>query len=276
MERLRAAERLIESTAALLPPGEQRDAVLRRHFDWELSKLLGKEFAGFDRETQEAVCACVKELSAAYLTGRIRERLSPMRRYRLALAARGHIDLLGEPGLHTASPPLVLDDERVLQRLPGFGELDEDCFVFEGAFDRRIAGDIRVIEATYTPDRFLVLRIRAPILGYGAAEPAAMSISGVPAEVSTELAVDRSGTTLCARIPVRMLLRERRHSIKLAVTAAGVQYEFPLPAPARRLRHRRWHLGRPYRISLAPGRDDQMVVCVSRIPWRRALLGRKV
>ncbi|GAA4096329.1 hypothetical protein GCM10022248_79240 [Nonomuraea soli] len=273
-QRLDTARRLIEFTAGLLPAGARRDAVLARHFDWELSKLVGKDFARFDPETRSAVCAAVKSLSAAYLTGRILDRLSPAQRYRLALAARGRIDLLIQPALHSGSAPLVLEKERVLVHLPGFDEMEREHFVFNGAFDSRMASGIRVLEAAWSSDR-LVLWIRAPVLGDGAAEPAPLGISGVPAEVTTELAVDGSGTTLCARIPMRALLGGRRHDIRLAVTAAGELYEFPLPALGRRLRQRRWHRGRPYRISVIPGRDEQMVVRVSRVPWRRALLWRK-
>ncbi|MEE3920645.1 glycosyltransferase [Micromonospora sp. BRA006-A] len=48
-ERLRCAEELVGFVAGLIEPGPRRDAVLVRHFTWEVAKLLRAEFLALSR-----------------------------------------------------------------------------------------------------------------------------------------------------------------------------------------------------------------------------------
>lgn len=264
LPRLRSAEQLITFTAGLLPPGPRRDAVLERHFAWELAKLLRVEFLGFTEQEQATVCATVDDLSRRFLTNRIRERLTRVQHYRLELAARGEIAALCRSLRHPGGDPLVLEGDEVLERLPGFGQLDRGHFVFPGSVPRRVARGLAVQTAA-TRGGFL-LQITAPLLGQNGLGPADLALLGASAELSRSMARDGSGTVLTARLSTRRLLRVAgRTRLRLAFRAGGEEHEVSLPGPAQPLRAGGWRLW-PRRATLQSTKNGKLLVVVTRIP----------
>ncbi|MFI7069422.1 glycosyltransferase family 2 protein [Micromonospora sediminicola] len=127
LARLECVERIVRFVAELVEPGERRDAVLRRHFAWEIAKLFRPDFLALDADTQEQVRVRVGKLVREYLTDRIRDQLDPDARVLVGAAAYGRpADLLAIIR-QTASdglPPTVVRDQRWFAAYPGFGEPD--------------------------------------------------------------------------------------------------------------------------------------------------------
>ncbi|WP_200210562.1 glycosyltransferase family 2 protein [Micromonospora coerulea] len=95
-ERLRCAEELVGFVAGLIEPGPRRDAVLVRHFTWEVAKLLRPELLDLDPDVQQQVHDRIRKLAEAYLTDRIVAALAPDVRLRLVLARDADLDRLRE------------------------------------------------------------------------------------------------------------------------------------------------------------------------------------
>ncbi|MEU3453757.1 glycosyltransferase [Micromonospora sp. NPDC006766] len=95
-ERLRCAEELVGFVANLIEPGPRRDAILLRHFSWEVAKLLRPEFLDLGANAQQQVHDRIRKLAEAYLTDAILTRMVPDRRLRLALARDADLDQLRE------------------------------------------------------------------------------------------------------------------------------------------------------------------------------------
>jgi poly(ribitol-phosphate) beta-N-acetylglucosaminyltransferase len=114
-DRLRCVEQLMTRVADLLEPGPKRDAILVRHFNWELAKLVEDDFLALDPPTQERIAAGVAKLAEQYLTDRIRARLALESRLRLAAAQHGGLDGLVEVIRQDADrgvPPTIVDGGR--------------------------------------------------------------------------------------------------------------------------------------------------------------------
>ena len=106
---------LMDHLAQLIGEGDVRDSIFRRHFAWEVNKLLGRNFLDLERPEQQDVCAGVQRLVDDYLTDGVSRRLKVPTRLRLRLAQHHRVDdlvalaeCLGAPG----TPPVVLDGRR--------------------------------------------------------------------------------------------------------------------------------------------------------------------
>lgn len=122
-ERLRCAKKLVLFVADLIEPGKQRDAVLLRHFTWEVAKLLEDDFLRLDEEAQERIRAGVGELVGGYLTDNIRDQLPVAVRLRLLVAKGGSLpDLVAliRQDAEEGVPPAVVDGDRWYAGYPGF------------------------------------------------------------------------------------------------------------------------------------------------------------
>ncbi|MCZ7438610.1 glycosyltransferase [Micromonospora sp. WMMC241] len=132
-ERLRCAEELVGFVAGLIEPGPRRDAVLVRHFTWEVAKLLRAEFLALAPDVQQHVHDRVRKLAEAYLTEGVLARMAPAERLRLAVARDGGLDavreLIGQQADKTL-PEVTIADGRwyahhVGFRDPAFGYPDD-------------------------------------------------------------------------------------------------------------------------------------------------------
>ena len=87
--KLACAADVMHRAAKLIEAGPQRDAILFRHFAWELVKVLTVNYLELDEATQERLCRGVAELTDTYFTDGIRDRLAVHRRLILCLAQAG-------------------------------------------------------------------------------------------------------------------------------------------------------------------------------------------
>ncbi len=126
-QRLACTAQIMAATAALLPPGAHRDAILHRSFASELSKLTRADFLTLDPATQTDIAAGIATLADQYLTEPIATRLDVNRRLRLRLAQHHHLNHLRTLIAHNTThqpPPLTLDHhphgDRLYATYPGF------------------------------------------------------------------------------------------------------------------------------------------------------------
>lgn len=122
-ERLRCAESIVSFVAGLIDAGKQRDAVLVRHFTWEIAKLLEKDFLLVDRQVQQRVQAGIRSLVQQYLTDNIRDQLAVEARVRLGMAQHGDLDdLLAviRQDADRGAPAAVVEGDRWYAAYPGF------------------------------------------------------------------------------------------------------------------------------------------------------------
>lgn len=122
-ERLRCAEELVGFVAGLIEPGPRRDAVLLRHFSWEVAKLLRTEFLELGADAQQQAHDRVRKLAGAYLTDGILARMAPDLRLRLAVARDAELDRLRELVRQQADrnpPDVTVEGDRWYAHYVGF------------------------------------------------------------------------------------------------------------------------------------------------------------
>lgn len=123
--RLSDVTALIDHLADLVEEGGVRDALLERHFSWELTKLLRNELKGLPEHERRALTRGVAALASRYLTTGLSRRLTPKTRLPIRLAQANHLDTLRrvlDYQSEQAVPPLVLSAHRVFEWSPGFGD----------------------------------------------------------------------------------------------------------------------------------------------------------
>jgi glycosyltransferase involved in cell wall biosynthesis len=126
--RLSDVTALIDHLANLVQEGAARDALLERHFSWELSKLLRNELKGLPDHEGQALSRGVAALASQYLTTGLSRRLKPKTRVPIRLAQVNLPNTLRrvlDYQSGRAVPPLVLSADRVFEWAPGFG--DPEC-----------------------------------------------------------------------------------------------------------------------------------------------------
>lgn len=122
-EQLRCAQKLVAFVADLVEPGKQRDAVLRRHFTWEVAKLVGERFLQLDDVAQQRVRTGVAALVGEHLTDNIRDQLPVAVRLRLLTARHGSLDdlvALIRQDAEDGVPPAMVDGDRWYAGYPAF------------------------------------------------------------------------------------------------------------------------------------------------------------
>jgi hypothetical protein len=85
----------------LMEPGPERDAVMARLFDHDVTKLIEDDLLDVDRATQQAVHDGVGRMATRYLTQEIAGKLGSETRIRAAVSRHGE---LNEP--RSSMPPL--------------------------------------------------------------------------------------------------------------------------------------------------------------------------
>ncbi|MGW7366822.1 glycosyltransferase family 2 protein [Streptomyces sp. NPDC054841] len=186
LARLRCTAEIMKFTAGLIEAGPQRDAVFKRHFTWELAKLVQDDFPALDRETQVQVCAGIAALADEYFTEPLRDSMDVKRRVRIALAQRGAVtelvraiseEAVGVPprpqGVGGGAPPMLLEDGRAFLRYPGFRDpalgLPDRLFEVIGeSVPKQLADGTGLISAQWEQlgqDLTLALAVRVPVAG---------------------------------------------------------------------------------------------------------------
>ncbi|MFF4583919.1 glycosyltransferase family 2 protein [Streptomyces sp. NPDC001388] len=309
LARLRAAAEIMDFTAGLVEEGPKRDAVLRRHFTWELAKLVQDDFPSLDRELQRQLCSGIGRLADAYFTDGIRDAMDVKRRVRIALAHAGAVDELAEAissEQEHGAPPFVVEGERAYARYPGFrdpriGVPDRVYELVGEAVPGRLAKGTELLASGWEQQGEALAytaSVRVPVLGdvqgAGAAlrlvkgampksadKPGARrlqpghELAPVVGEMRVEPAADGAASVLHARVPLELVTGKR--GVRVYLDVAGWTYEIPvrgkgLPMPLAR----RW--GRdddPYRASALVNPKGRVVVDTAQMyPPKRTVVRR--
>ncbi|MFI9542981.1 glycosyltransferase [Streptomyces sp. NPDC052016] len=309
LARLRCTAEIMDFAAGLIEAGPRRDAVLRRHFTWELAKLVQTDFPGLDRELQRQICAGIARLADTYFTDGIRDAMDVKRRVRIALAHAGAIDELCRAitsEQEHGAPSFVLEGEHVFARYPGFrdariGLPDRTFQLLEESVPGQLARGTELLASAWEQEGdglTYTASVRVPVVGdvgragvvlrlvdgampKSADKPGARRLKPghtLPApvgEMRVEPTEDGAATVLHARIPLAYVTAKR--GVRVYLDLVGRTYEIPvrgegLPMPLAR----RW--GReadPYRASAVVNDKGRVVIDTARMyPPKRALVLR--
>ncbi|MEV7236521.1 glycosyltransferase [Streptomyces sp. NPDC051020] len=308
LARLRCTAAIMDHAAGLIEAGPNRDALLKRHFTWELSKLIQGDFPALDGETRREVCAGIARLADSYLTDELSDSLPVKLRARLRLAQSGATDTLcraiTEETEHGA-PPFHLEDGRAFARYPGFrdagAELPDRCFELVGErVPGRLANKTELIESGWAQDGdelSFTATVRIGVVGDtgsavvrlaegampGSADkaraqrlPDDKQLPPAPGEFLREVAADGNATVLYARIPLEP--RNSKRGVRVYVDVAGSTYEIPVRADGRPMPlARQWHSGEePYRAAARPNSKGRVVVGTRPLNPPKASLGSRL
>ncbi|WP_199551645.1 glycosyltransferase [Streptomyces sp. N35] len=289
LARLKCTAEIMHFTAGLIEAGPRRDAVLDRHFTWELAKLIQDDFPDLDRRTQQEVCAGIGELADAYFTEALRDSMDVKRRARLCLAQAGAVDELTEAIRDEArrgTPTFHAEGSRAYAAYPGFRDTrlalpDRSFELREEKVPGRLAKGTKLLAAAWEQEGdglHVALSVRIPVTGdtesavirladgampKSADKPGAMvvpddrELPDAVGEFRTE--ADLEGTVLHARIPVGAIHATR--GVRVYLRLAGRTYEIPVrgkgePMPLAR----RWRREEPYRVSATVNKKGRMVI----------------
>ncbi|MEU5114873.1 glycosyltransferase [Streptomyces longwoodensis] len=304
LSRLRCTAEIMEFTAALVEAGPTRDAVLRRHFTWELAKLVQDDFPGLERPLREDLCAGIAKLADAYFTDGIRDAMDVKRRVRIALAQAGAVDELTEAitaERDGRTPPLLLEADGAHVRWPGFrdprlGLPDRTFAVLGESVAAHLAQGTDLLASAWVQpgdDLLYTASVRVPVVGdvrgatlrlvQGAMPksadkpgarrvPAGRELPAPVGEITAEPAEDGTATVLRARVPLER--RTVKLGVRVYLDVAGSTYEIPVRGTGKPMPlARRW--GReedPYRASALVNDKGRVVVHTARMhPPRHTL-----
>ncbi|WP_193611202.1 glycosyltransferase family 2 protein [Nocardioides lijunqiniae] len=117
--RLEDIGAVMEHIADLVPPGEERDGILVRHFDSELAKLLERDHPLLPESERAELRAGLRDLMDRYYTDRIEARLRPLYRLSYRAVRDDRSETIDDVNATDADEvPLVLDGDHVSYHLP--------------------------------------------------------------------------------------------------------------------------------------------------------------
>ncbi|WP_097869292.1 glycosyltransferase family 2 protein [Streptomyces sp. rh34] len=306
LARLRCTAQIMRHTAGLIEAGPRRDAVFKRHFEWELSKLLQKDFPLLDAGTQRRVCDGLAQLLDAYFTDGLRDATGVKRRVRFALARRGAVEELCRAITDEAehgAPPFLVEGDRAFAAYPGFrdpevGLDDREYEVLGESVAGRLATGTKLESADWEQhgtELSCVVRLRVGITGdtssavvalahgampQSADKPGARKLPGDaarPKRVGTLTAdpAGDGGTLLTARIPLEPTRTKR--GVRLYVDVAGSPYEIPVrtegqPMPLAR----RWGTTDPHRVAANTNTKGRLVITTAPLREPKSGVGARV
>ncbi len=307
-ERLSCTIQIMEFVARLLSAGQHRDAILARHFNSELSKLLREGFLSLSRRDQMHICKRIGGVAEDYFTPEIRDTMKVGARVKLGLAAIGDVDTLCDVISASAAgelPLIVLDGQRIYRAYRGFGTDVIGEEFYEAHKPPRLAEIVErtTIETHGNGNGAVVIEARIPMRqrkGEGFADvivhpqvrgtdralkprmswhvdPKNQPVAGAPL-VTTE-----TGSVVTIRVSAADLidgssLRRRRALLSLRFSVGDLVVDLPLPAPTQntamklRLDRTRWT------VTMAGNADDQFVVDSEppKLQWAVAAVWRRV
>jgi poly(ribitol-phosphate) beta-N-acetylglucosaminyltransferase len=256
---------VMHHVADLLPPGPERDAFLRRHFAWELTKMFREDFAQVDETEQASLTKALAALADTYLTDRVARRLNAEPRVMLRLAQADDVATLREVVASrdvAATRLLALDGDRVYSVLPGFRDghgLPDEWFDITDQVPRsRVVDGLSTPQVRFTEDQISIdaevpftassaaqVRITLQELAPGTAIPRVRRYKrdGAPAGVDFPVTLIEQApgklTALHADLDLDVLLSsgappEARWSVRLRADVGDWTYDLPVTATGRR------------------------------------------
>jgi glycosyltransferase involved in cell wall biosynthesis len=229
---------IMDTTAEVITDPAAREKVLRRHFTWELGKLLGNRFLVADHDEQKRVQEGIRALADTYLSDAIRTSLDVQHRLRLSVAQYGTLDDLVAVARHYVErglAPRVVEADRWFAALPGFrdparGFADE---WFELTSDLpRLVRSIKATKLAWfaTPARrALQLELRSAVPGLDGSE-IAVTVGNQQATCTVapeENPAGWQGTVIRAELPLTSLAfgaRAQALPVRVTCTALGETY----------------------------------------------------
>lgn len=291
---------VMRHVAKLVPPGDDRDQILQRHFQWELNNRVRLDMLYLGEDEQREMCAMVARLADEYLTDGVSERLPVGARVRLRLAQCGHLAALRrllEFGRDQRRPPLALVGDDVCLAYPGFDDFPHEWFVVKNTNLReRFRSAVRLISAHWqgsileitaatdlhpvSADRVHVdlvpVKQNVGILPFRRLPRGAKRPHSWP--VTLEEEAHTSGSRLTARVDVSSLFDlpagpRRRWALRLRLDAGERGFDLPVTgAPAASAQVRQGSAF--FKVDLAIGREGRLYVTRERIPFREAVSSR--
>jgi len=266
-ERFEDISAIVHHIASVVEPGPVRDAILKRHFNLELGKLIRVDLVMLEPSEQRELAQGIGGLVSDYLTGGLSNRLWAQSRVRLRLAQAGQLELLQEVIAYqnnTREPPLALRGDRVFVWFPGFDDQEGGPpaswyeLTCEGTWDRLVRG--LVITGLGLDQRRLQIQgkvgltpdsdpnVGMALLGLGEDEPPPPNRRFPPESLpaALEWPVTLIPTTagapaeLMAEVPLqdvvpRAASQQQRWSVRLRLRVGEWCYDLPLrwPGPER-------------------------------------------
>ncbi|MFV2103449.1 glycosyltransferase [Micromonospora sp. LOL_024] len=287
-ERLRCAEELIGFVVGLIEAGPRRDAILVRHFSWEVAKLLRYDFLDLDPAEQEQVHQRIRRLAESHLTDLIRDRLAPDVRLRLLLARNGDLDQLRQlirQQSEKSLPAVTVDGDHCYAHYAGFrdpelGFPDEWYDVTERAAKLMVKLTATELawgrDAAGAPALVLTAHSRWPQPADLGGDVVQVSVGDRAAAVSSR--PDGPGTVVRAEYPMDRLLAaglsaDRQRKVEVTISVLGGAVTAPLRSnrrlgAPRRLARRGFQW---YAITPSTDRDGRVLVTITPVTARRMI-----
>ena len=283
---------VMDAAADAITDPAARAKVLRRHFTWELGKLLGVRFLAADREEQAKVQEGIRKLAEAYLSDEIRATLDVQRRVPLSVAQFGTLDDLIAVARHYADhglAPVVADGERYYIEFPGFRDPSRgfpDEWFDATAHVRQLVHQTGPAQVRWgrTPDGRKAMLVgwhsSLPNLNRGDDPPPRVFAGDRPAARTESGNDDQGGTGVLGYLVVDDLVAGQRKSrvrrrVKFTWSTLGETYSLPVTAfdlsGVPRILHRR---GLRFYLVGADLDEDTRLRVVTNLVTPRRVAGR--
>jgi glycosyltransferase involved in cell wall biosynthesis len=280
--KLHYAGVVMDFVAGLVPAGPDRDAVLTRHFDWEISKLLEDKFLGVKPAVQERVRAGVADLADRYLTEPVRQRLTAESRIRIGVAQHGSlgnlVDVIRQDVMR-GTPPSVIEGDRWYAAYPGFRESDmpDSCFDVTNV-SAEWASRFDLVSARVAPfGKVVAVTVRSPLPDVGDRHDGPIKLrAGLVEATATATGTDAVGTWVRADFALADIVRKRggggRH-VWVEGAGFGAARDTVVRAPGDVLAEpvRGFSLGHAYVVVIARNDRGQLQISGTRITPRKVM-----
>ncbi len=291
LSRLRCTARIMAHAAGLVEAGPNRDALLSRHFTWELSKLLLADFPALPAVTRKTLCDGIAELLDAYYSDALRDGTGVRRRVRFGLARQGAVEALSRAiadETRQGAPPFLLEGDRAFAAYPGFRDpaigLDDRYYEVLGeTVAGRLAAGTAFESADWEQhgeDLGLIVRVRLKVTGDTSSVAVALAQGAMPqsadrpgarrlppggprppssGDVVVKAAEGGPGTVVLARLPVPAARAKK--GVRVYLDVAGRTYEIPVRTEGRPMPlARRWGEAEPHRVAAWPNSKGRLVI----------------
>jgi glycosyltransferase involved in cell wall biosynthesis len=280
VERLRSIGQVMSMVGDLVPSDADRAELVRRHFTFDLTRLVQDDLLSVDRGTQHEVCIGLGQLVDRHLTEAVAESLDPSRRLRFRLAQLGRLDDLLNvitQDLGPRNPPIMVEGDKVYVAYDCFrttDDLPDRLFLVSSGIAESIAARVQVSSTQWGGNALNVSAELDVALRSFSSDPVQLHINGEPTP-GTVRQVD-SRTAIQFAVPLALLtanvlpLGERR-TATLQLTIQGSTVDVPLRMPSLvPVRKRAVRIGgRIVRLSVRRNRDGVLVIDYVPITPRR-------